>query len=72
MKPCSAATPIAARAGRAAGRVIVQGVKGARGRFTLLAPLVLHAAAEHAGDAEDLTDIAQDTLRRGIKLRLTS
>lgn len=62
--------PIAARTGRAAGRVIVQARKGGRGPFTLLAPLVLHAAPAHAGDAEDLTKIAQSVLRCGEVLRM--
>ena len=61
--------PIAPRVGRAAGRVLVRARKGARGPFRLLAPLVLHAAPDHAGDAEDLTEVAQNTLRCGEKLR---
>ena len=63
-----AVLPIAPRAGRAAGRVIVQARKGGRGRFRLLAPFVLHAAPDHAGDAEDLTDLAQAVLRCGENL----
>lgn len=63
--------PIAGRAGRDAGRVIVQSRKGARSPFRLLPPLVLHAASEHAADAEDLTEIAQNLLRRGANLRLS-
>ncbi len=62
--------PIAARAGRAAGRVIVRVRKGGRAPFRLLAPLVLHAQSEHAADAEDLTEIAQSVLRRGEELRI--
>lgn len=62
--------PIAPRRARPAGRVIVQARKGARGPFRLLSPLVLHAAADHAADAEDLTIVAQDVLRRGMKLPL--
>lgn len=64
--------PVAPRAGRAAGRVIVQARKGAKGPFRLLAPLVLHAAPDHAADAEDLTDIAQAVLRRGEELRVSA
>ncbi|MEZ5686751.1 MAG: methyltransferase [Paracoccaceae bacterium] len=64
--------PVAARAGRAAGRVIVQSRKGAKAPFRLLAPLILHAAPAHAGDAEDLTAQAQDILRRGAGLPLGS
>ncbi|MBW0159198.1 tRNA1(Val) (adenine(37)-N6)-methyltransferase [Sedimentimonas flavescens] len=65
-----AVLPIVPRAGRAAGRVLVQGRKTGRGAFQLLAPLVLHAAPHHAADAEDLTEIAQDVLRRGAELRM--
>ena len=62
--------PITPRQGRDAGRVIVQTRKGARTPLRLLAPLVLHAAPSHAGDAEDLSEIAQSILRNGEKLRL--
>lgn len=62
--------PIAPREGRDAGRVIVQTRKGAKTPLRLLAPLVLHAAPSHAGDAEDLTQFAQSVLRDGAKLRL--
>lgn len=62
--------PVAPRVDRAAGRVIVQARKGGRGAFRLLAPLILHASPVHAADAEDLTNIAQDILRRGKDLRL--
>jgi len=60
--------PITPRAGRPAGRIIVEARKGGRGPFRLLSPLVLHAAAQHAADAEDLTEIAQNVLRSGMKL----
>lgn len=62
--------PVAPRVGRPAGRVIVTARKGGRGALRLLAPLVLHAAPEHAADAEDLTDIAQSVLRLGHSLPL--
>lgn len=64
--------PIAARIGRPAGRVIVQARKGGRGRFRLLAPLVLHSQTDHTKDAEDLTEIAQSILRGGEELRMSS
>lgn len=64
--------PIAPRAGRPAGRVLVQARKGGRGPFRLLAPLVLHSAPDHAADAEDLTDIAQNVLRCGGNLRISN
>lgn len=67
-----AVLPIAPRAGRDAGRVIVRARKGGRGALRLLAPLVLHAAPEHARDAEDLTEIARSVLRCGEVLRMGS
>lgn len=63
-----AVLPIAARQGRAAGRVIVQGRKGGRGPFRLLAPLLIHAAPRHDGDREDLTPEARAILREGADL----
>ena len=63
--------PIAARQGRAAGRVIVAARKGAKAPLRLLPPFVLHALPAHQGDAEDLTHAAQAVLRRGETLPLT-
>lgn len=60
--------PIAPRAGRPAGRVIVTAAKGRRGPLELGFPFVLHAAPAHAGDAEDLTDAARAVLREGAGL----
>ncbi|WP_134724427.1 tRNA1(Val) (adenine(37)-N6)-methyltransferase [Paracoccus luteus] len=60
--------PVAARAGRDAGRVIVGARKGARGPLRLLAPFVMHAAAAHLRDAEDLTPAAQAVLRDGAPI----
>lgn len=57
--------PIAARAGRQAGRVIVAARKGARTPLTLLAPFILHELPEHQADGEDLTQAAQAVLRHG-------
>jgi len=65
-----AVLPVAARAGRAAGRVIVGARKGRRGALRLLAPLVLHAAPAHLRDCEDLTAQAQAVLRDGGALPL--
>lgn len=62
--------PVAPRAGRAAGRVIVAARKGARGPLRLLSPLVLHAAARHLHDGEDLTPAAQAVLRNAAALDL--
>ncbi|MDN5567413.1 MAG: methyltransferase [Paracoccus sp. (in: a-proteobacteria)] len=57
--------PVAARQGREAGRVIVMARKGARAPFRLLAPFILHHAARHEADAEDLTLQATQVLRNG-------
>lgn len=62
--------PIAARAGQAAGRVIVQGFSGRRASLRLLAPLVLHSGAAHSGDRDDHTDEAQAILRQGAMLSM--
>lgn len=63
-----AVRPLAPRAGRPAGRVIVQARKGARGPFRLLAPLVLHAGAAHPGDRDHFTPEASAILRDGAAL----
>ncbi|WP_372799798.1 tRNA1(Val) (adenine(37)-N6)-methyltransferase [Paracoccus seriniphilus] len=60
-----AVLPIAARAGRQAGRVLLTAQKGARSPLRLLAPFVMHAGAAHERDGEDLTDIARAVLRDG-------
>lgn len=62
--------PIAARAGRAAGRVIVKAKKGARSPATLLAPFVMHEKPAHDQDVEDLTARAQAVLREGQPINL--
>lgn len=63
-----AVRPLAPRAGRPAGRVLVQARKGARGPFRLLAPLVLHAGDAHPGDRDHFTPQAQAVLRDGAAL----
>jgi tRNA1Val (adenine37-N6)-methyltransferase len=60
-----AVLPLAAREGRAAGRVILQARKGGRAVFRLLAPLVLHNGAAHDGDRESYTPMANAVLRDG-------
>lgn len=60
--------PITARQGRAAGRVLVQARKGARSPFRLLAPLVMHAGADHGQDGDDFTPEATSLLRDGQAL----
>ena len=62
--------PIAARATRDAGRVIVTARKGARGPLRLLAPFVLHAAQAHLRDAEDMMPMAAAVLRGGMPINL--
>lgn len=63
--------PLTARAGREAGRVIVQARKGAKGPFRLLAPLVLHAGDRHERDGDDFTDVANGILRQSAPLLWT-
>lgn len=60
--------PLAARQGRAAGRVIVQARKGGRAPFRLLAPLVIHQGTAHDGDRESYTPRANEVLRGGAPL----
>ncbi|MFC3166548.1 tRNA1(Val) (adenine(37)-N6)-methyltransferase [Paracoccus fontiphilus] len=60
--------PVAGRAGREAGRVIVQARKGGRGPLRLLAPFVMHREPAHPGDREDLTQAASAVLREGAPL----
>lgn len=55
--------PLAPRAGRAAGRVLVQARKGAKAPFRLLAPLVLHDGPAHLRDGKDFTPEAEALLR---------
>ncbi|MBC7139263.1 MAG: methyltransferase [Defluviimonas sp.] len=62
--------PLASRAGRPAGRVIVQARKGGRGRFTLAAPLLLHEGAAHDTDRDSHTDRAAAILRKGAALEI--
>ena len=62
-RAAAAVRPLAAREGHAAGRLLVQARKGARGPFRLLAPLVLHAGAVHPGDHDHFTPAANAVLR---------
>lgn len=57
--------PIAARAGREAGRIILTARKGARGPLRLLAPFIMHENPMHQRDAEDLSPAASAVLREG-------
>ncbi len=60
-----AVLPLAARPGRAAGRVIIQARKGGKARFRLLAPVILHDALHHDSDRISHSPIAQTVLRDG-------
>lgn len=57
--------PCAARDGREAGRVVIRARKGGRAGLRLLAPLVLHAGAEHLGDHDNHSPQAEAVFRRG-------
>lgn len=63
-----AALPLAARAGRPAGRVILQARKGVRGPFRLLSPFILHEGPAHLADADDFTQAATAVLRDAAAL----
>lgn len=60
--------PLAPRAGRDAGRVILRARKGAKAPFRLLAPLVLHAGATHLRDGDDFSPEAAAILRDAAAL----
>lgn len=60
--------PLAPRAGREAGRVILRARKLGRAPLRLLPPFVLHAGAHHSGDREDYTPEAGAVLRGGMAL----
>ncbi|WP_417600562.1 tRNA1(Val) (adenine(37)-N6)-methyltransferase [Pararhodobacter oceanensis] len=64
----TAVRPLAARVGRPAGRILLQARKGARGKFRLLAPLIIHEGAQHIDDRDDFTPEAQQVLRYGAAL----
>lgn len=61
----AAVLPLAPRAGRPAGRVILRARKGGRGHFRLLAPFVIHDGPAHDGDRESYTPRANAILRGG-------
>ena len=60
--------PIAPRQGRKAELVILQARKGGKGRFRLLAPLVMHQGARHIADGESYTEQVNGILRHGKPL----
>lgn len=62
--------PLAPRAGRDAGRVIIRARKGAKGPFRLLSPLVIHAGSAHLRDEDDFSPEAASILRDAAALEL--
>lgn len=64
--------PIAARQGRAAGRVILRARKGGGAPFQLLAPFLMHAGARHLRDGSDLSPAAHAVLAGGEALSFTT
>jgi tRNA1(Val) A37 N6-methylase TrmN6 len=60
--------PVAPRAGRPAGRIVLRARKGGRGALRLCAPFVVHAAARHLRDGDDHTAAARAVLREGAAL----
>ena len=60
---CVEVLPVAARAGRPAGRVLVRGRKNRAGPLTLWPPLTLHEGNTHNSDGESYTGEAQKLLR---------
>ncbi len=62
--------PIAARNGRAAKRVLVQGIKTSRAPMTLLSPLIVHDGTAHERDGDDYSATTRQILRDGQALQL--
>lgn len=62
--------PLVARAGRDAGRVILQARKGAKEPFRLLSSLVIHTGAAHLRDEDDFSPRAAAILRDAAGLDL--
>lgn len=60
--------PVAARAGRPAGRIIIRARKGGRAPLRLLSPLVLHDGAAHEKDGDDHSAAARRILREGCAI----
>lgn len=60
--------PLAARQGRAADRVILRAVKGARGPLRLLLPLVQHVGSAHLRDGDSYCPEIAAVLRNGAAL----
>lgn len=62
--------PIAARAGKTAGRVLLRAQKGRAARSILHNPLVIHDGEHHTHDGDDYSKAAKDILREGKPLDL--
>jgi len=62
--------PITARQGRAAKRILVQGIKTSRAPTQLLSPLVVHDGLKHETDGDDYSQAAKQILRYGQALVL--
>lgn len=62
--------PLASRSGRAADRVIVHAIKGARGPLRLLPPVIVHEGDVHPGDVTHFTPTATAVLRDANPLTL--
>ena len=65
VQPNATVLPLAAREGRAPGRLIVQWRKVSKQPFRLLALFVIHKGPAHDGDRESYTDEANTVLRGG-------
>jgi tRNA1(Val) A37 N6-methylase TrmN6 len=62
--------PIAARNGRAAKRVLVQGIKTSKAPMSLLPPLIVHDGTAHERDGDDYSATTRQILRDGQALQL--
>lgn len=60
--------PLAGRAGKEAGRIILWARKDGRAPFRLAAPMVLHEGPAHLRDEEDYTAQVREILRGGAGL----
>lgn len=60
--------PLAARAGRAPGLILLRARKGGRAAFRLHAPLVMHAGAAHGAEGSGYSPEIEEILRSGAPL----
>lgn len=63
-----AVQPLAPRAGRPAGHVVIRARKGGRAPLSLHAPLVIHSGAWHTSDGDDYSPEISAVLRAGKSL----